>query len=180
MFETIQMSRLLSIAVLFLLIGKVPASDLLIIAFGESNSGGQVDNADATAGELAARTLQIWNVNTEVFEALDVGTNNNLDHFGLDSTKHSWEIGLANIYDTGFFGRTVRYLQTGQGGSRVTEWESADAYWLEFVDRTTKAMAAVSGQTPVVWWTLGINDLGNGVTAATWKPLAQELIGRIY
>jgi hypothetical protein len=161
-----------------------PPTAVLIVSFGESNSGGQVPNADAQSWEIASRSdIQMWNINTNVWEDLDLGTNNNLDHAtAMPNYLHSWELGLANRKRQGFFpGKTIYYVQTGQGGSTLSQWNVGGAYWTKFLTRTTNAKAALTAGTysTAVWITLGINDALAMTPAATFKSGMQELIGRI-
>jgi hypothetical protein len=163
--------------------GGGAAGPLLIVIAGESNSGGYAPNASATAGELAARPeLNWWNVTSEVFEPLNIGTNNNMDHAGLDSTTHGIELELANAIAAGRFGsRDVYAVQTGQGGSNIQDFlvGSATGFWTKFLDRVGAAIPAIP-TTPeiVVFYSQGINDAvgnnlygGAGATTdpATWK-----------
>jgi len=153
-----------------------------IVSFGESNSGGEVANASATAWELLPRPeLQILNLSTSLYAPLDIGTNNNLGHFGLDSTKHAWENGLANRCRTGFFGSSrMALVQTGQGGSRLNQWGAVGAYWLAFVARTNAALASSEDDGKIaVWVTFGINDILAGTTDAAFEVGFTELLGRI-
>jgi hypothetical protein len=81
--------------------GSPSENNLFIGSAFESNSGGAPANTDAAAWELIARNpkLKFWNVNTQVFEQYDPGTNNNLDHWLLGSTTHGWELQLANLIE---------------------------------------------------------------------------------
>lgn len=155
----------------------------LFVFTGESNSGGFAPNASASAPELAPRPeVNWWNVNTSVFQSLDIGTNNNLDHAGLTSSTHGIELELANAVAAGRFGSTPVYaVQTGQGGSNVQDWlvGSATGFWTKFLNRTQAARAAApSTARIVVFYSQGINDAvgnnlygGAGATTdpATWK-----------
>lgn len=162
--------------------------NFLFIFTGESNSGGYAANASLTAGEAAARSeVQMFNVSTEVFEDLDIGTNNNLDHAGgLNSTTHGIENELANAVSAGRFTQTQVYvLQTGQGGDVIATWatDHASGYWTKFVARYTAAAAALASAgvsfTPVVFYSQGINDAigysiygggsGTPTPVADWK-----------
>lgn len=165
---------------LLMLMGGGPSSEITVFAFGESNSGGEVLNTSAASWELEARSeLSFLNTSTLRYEAMDVGTNNNLDHFGLDSTKHSWEIGLANRIRENYVGsQRFRYVQCGQGGSRVSQWNVGGSYWTKFLARAN-AVKASNPSRYVVWFTLGINDTLAAVSAASWKTSTIELIGRI-
>lgn len=143
--------------------GKTRYADV-IVSFGESNSGGQAHNYDATAVELSPNNrLQILNVNTGVFEPLHIGVNNNLDHTGLDSSYHSWELGLSEMQRVGAgFGRTAYYIQLGHGGSQIGQWQPGGVYWGKAVSRVTQAQAWFLEKNIIprytIWATLGIND----------------------
>jgi hypothetical protein len=158
-----------------------------IAAFGESNAGGYAANAGASAGELAARpSVRMFNVSTKRLEPLDVGSNNNLDHSGLDSTTHGFEIGLANAIEAGrLVAAQAIYVQCGQGGSTASQWAVGDAsgYWTKAVQRITLALAAATEAgydiEPVVWFSLGINDAVAGTSDSTWKTDVVAIISRL-
>lgn len=163
---------------------SIPFRDMLNVSFGESNSGGYALNSDAASWEIGSRSeLQIWNVNTNVFQNLDIGTNNNLDHAGLNSTTHGWELGLANRIKQGQLGSNDwYYVQTGQGGSKISDWVEGGAYWTKFISRTTAAKAAMPNEYNIaVWMTLGINDAlaGTPLSASAYRSGLEEIITRI-
>jgi len=157
-------------------------SPLLFISFGESNSGGYAENMDATLVELQPRMeLQFWNVRTTLFEPLEVGVNNNLDHFRLEPKTHGWELGLANQVEAGKFGlRLIYFVQTGQGGSVVSQWSVDGLYWPKFLDRTRKAREAIKPDPDiVVWVTLGINDAIAGTPPKYYESAMIEILQRL-
>lgn len=158
--------------------------NLVHVFFGESNSGGYALNSDAQSWELASRSeLQIWNNNTDGFENLDIGTNNLLDHSGLNGTvHHGWELQLANAAKQGQFDEKGSYcVKTGQGGSTIADWNVGGDYWTEFLARTTSAKSAVASEGYAVWISLGINDAiaGSPLSNAGYKSGMEELIVRI-
>lgn len=177
--------------------GATNRSVQMIVAFGESNSGGYAPNASASGGELASRSeVQMWNVDTDTFENLDIGTNNNLDHAGLNSTTHGIELELANAVAAGrFSASTVYYVQTGAGGSQIAEWAVGhpSGYWTEFLARTQAARAWLTsrGMTPVitVFYTQGINDAVDfssyvgganpGQDGSTWRTSTETVLANI-
>lgn len=148
---------------------------IIIVATGESNSGGYGDNADASAGELASRSeVQMWNVNTSTFENLDIGTNNNLDHSGLASTSHGWELQLANDVASGVWSQNpMYYVQTGQGGTTIASWAEGGSPWTKFLARinAVKSYCSANSITPewVIWVSLGINDALGTTNVTTFK-----------
>jgi len=161
------------------------APALCVIAVGESNSGGYASNASAFGWELASRPeLQMLNTSTLLFENLDIGTNNNLNHGGLNSTTHGWELELANACKRNEIGRQVYYVQTGQGGSRTIEWTTAsgyDAFNTSFLPRVnaTKSLMAFRPVQYVVWLSLGINDAIDGLDSYVYKGRMRQLIASI-
>ena len=162
-------------------------SRYIIVSTGESNSGGKGVNADATSEELASRPeVQMWNVSTETFENLDIGTNNNLDHAALDSTTHGLELQLANDVAAGIWSQTsMYYVQTGQGGSTVAEWSVGNGtqYWTKFLARidAVKAYCLANDIQPIwiVWMSFGINDAIAGTASGTWITNTTAWINRI-
>lgn len=143
----------------------------LIIITGESNAGGEVANASATAPELAPRSgVKILNNTTMLFEYLDIGTNNLIGHFGLtNNATHGWELGLANEVDSGMFSPKTRIhlIKTGQGGSKIVDWADGGSYSNTFESRVAAGLVELNDSSltykPIIWLTLGIND----ITAAT-------------
>lgn len=139
----------------------------VIIFIGESNSGGVAHNTSATSDELLPHSeVQILNPLTLSFEDLDIGTNNLLDHAGLESyssNSHGWELELCNQVRNGEWPSDVVYLiKAGQGGSVVSEWTVNGTYFSKLVERVDVARQyfADNGIIPVfyVWFSLGIND----------------------
>ena len=146
----------------------------IVVACGESNSGGYVNNAFATAGELASRSeVKMWvPAGTDTFQDLDIGTNNNVSHFGLTSSTHGWELQLANDVAAGVWSQNpMYYVQTGQGGSTLAQWGAVGAYWTEWLDRINKVKAYCTANsiTPewIVWVSIGINDAIAGTPTGT-------------
>lgn len=157
--------------------------NLMVFACCESNSGGYGNNTDSQPWERAQRSLKMYNVTTKIFEPLEIGVNNNLDHSGLMSSSHGWELQLANKIDLGLFTgyNNVYYVQTGQGGSTVAQWSVGNAtnYWTKFLDRTSVSQNIVKDKHKVIWLTLGINDAIAGTNADTFKAGLIELIDRM-
>lgn len=155
----------------------------LVIAAGESNAGGFAPNASLTTTEAGPRTeVQMWNVSTSAWENLDIGSNNNLDHAGLNSTTHGIENELANAMAAGRFEQSVLYyLQTGQGGSTIAQWDAGNAsgYWSKFVSRYNASKALVPTARPVVFYSQGINDAIAGTAVATWKAATVAHLAKI-
>lgn len=167
-------------------VSAAPSGIPLFIFAGESNSGGYAPNTDATAPELASRSeVQILNTTTLLFQNLDIGTTNNMDHAGIGSTTHGIELELANAVAAGRFSQsTIRIVQTGQGGSNIQDWlvGSPTGFWTKWLARVNaaKAIYTSNGWTmaPYVFYSQGINDFagnntfgGAGATTdpATWK-----------
>lgn len=166
--------------------GASTAPALCIIAVGESNSGGVAPNASAFAWELASRPeLQMLNTSTLLFENLDIGTNNNLNHTGLTSATHGWELELANACKREEFDRDVYYVQTGQGGATAAEWlpgaGGLAAFDSSFLPRVN-AVKSIFGIRPVqyvVWLSLGINDAIAATNSYLVKGYLRTLIKAI-
>jgi Carbohydrate esterase, sialic acid-specific acetylesterase len=159
----------------------------VVIFNGESNSGGYADNTQATAPEVAVRpAIQIFdNTGLASFQNLDIGTNNLVDHSGLaNGPTHGWELGLANSVEAGeWWNDTVYLIKTGQGGSKVSEWGEAGAFYQKFLTRTRNGLSILKAQglIPVIylWYTLGINDAIAGTNEATWLDEVKLLHARM-
>ena len=155
---------------------------ILILSWGESNAGGAAPNASLTTTEANARAdVQVWNVNTDVYQNLDIGTNNNLDHSGLTSASHGIENGIANAVAAGRFVQSqVYFVQTGQGGALIDYFRpSFQGWWEEAIARYTAARAALTGSVTLIpFFTIGINDSDAGTNVATFKTdLAARIAG---
>jgi hypothetical protein len=160
------------------------APALCVIAVGESNSGGVANNANAFAWELASRPeLQMLNTTTLLFENLDIGTNNNLNHLGLTSATHGWELELANACKRNEIGRQTYYIQTGQGGTLGWQWIPGAGGYFEtsFIPRVdaAKAQFATRPVQYVVWLSLGINDAIASTNSYLFKGHVRRLIAGI-
>jgi hypothetical protein len=163
----------------------------LIIFTGESNSGGQANNSPATEHELSDRpAVQILNNYTLKFEDLNISTGNNLyGHYGLDPTYlgvyHGWELGMANLVESDMFLPAPCYLvKTGQGGSRISQWNDGGSYYTSFknrVDAAISEMKKLTGAAPRLYiiYSQGINDAINNLDVATWKAATIAHIGKI-
>ena len=142
----------------------------LIVIWGESNADGYGENALASAPEKNVRTVEkIYNPNTNQFESMQLGVNNNLGGASPDPTnQHSFELAIANMADSGRFGPTPVYVvKMGAGGSYIAQWlpGSTRGLFEEQVPRLDSAMAQLtrSGKKfrVTVWQTIGLNDRFN-------------------
>jgi len=151
----------------------------------ESNSGGQALNTQLSAAEKLPRpAVQIFNSTTMKFETLQIGVNNNIGHAGLVSAlQHGWEAGLADSAEGGEWEDQVYLVKFGQGGSKLSEWETVGTYFQAFMARTTAAIAEIraKGYEPqiYVWLSSGINDHLASVAVATFGGQLMSLITRI-
>ncbi len=157
---------------------------LSFVITGESNAGGQVFNTAPTSEELAPTSeVQILNNTSLVFEDLDIGTNNNIDHFGLTCcTTHGFELELANrTKEYAFTDLPMVYLlKTGHGGSRLSQWDVGQSYWTKFLERTAAAKTQLpSPRQWVVWMSLGINDFYASTSTASFKSAMLSHINKI-
>lgn len=149
---------------------------LLVIIAGESNSAGRALNSDAIAPELAVNPrLKILHNTDLVFQDLNIGTNNIVDHAATDatwrSTRHGWELPLSVAVNSNVFGGgTVHLIKTGQGGSRISEWGAGGAYRTKFEQRVNAARTILGADvTPVIWYTQGINDAIDNNLISLWS-----------
>ena len=167
---------------------------LLIIMAGESNAGGLADNSEATASEVATRSIKILNNTTLTsFSFLNIGTNNLTGHVGLiyaENDAHGWELQIANRKDDGDFGaRAVYLVKAGQGGTVIAEWADEATYNAEsqtiepydvFIARVRAAINIVDSihnRMPdvIMLWSIGINDAGIGTTTGTYKTAVKAV-----
>lgn len=157
-----------------------------ILLIGESNAGGYALNTELSAGELAPRAaVQILNNTSLEFEDLDIPTNNLMGHDGLTGLPtHGFEAGFANDAEVGLWGATPIYLvKAGQGASRLSMWEDADAYWLTAMERIDAAEDEFTtlGVTPKwsILISIGINDALFGTTAGDYETALRDYIDRL-
>jgi hypothetical protein len=153
----------------------------------ESNSGGEGLVSELPA-PLAASTsrVQILIHSTGLFADLDLGTNNNQGHSGLDASFHAWEAGLTTYLDNNPGQLEPMYLvQCGQGGSTLSSWNNGGTYWTTAQTRINQAKDRFTalGITPVweIWFTGGINDFIDTPqpTAAAYKAACITLLGEV-
>lgn len=169
-----------------------PVENLLIVFSGESNSGGQAKNSDATAGETGVRSNTLILNNTSLqFETLNIGNNNLLGHFNFTLTQqaelHSWELGLANLRDAGTLRTPLRLVKTGQGGSVIANWDVGANYsgvvepWTKFQERVDAALAIMNptGTKFGLIYSQGINDIIAATNVATWKTKTKDHFTKI-
>jgi hypothetical protein len=155
-----------------------PLGTLSFVFTGESNSGGIANNYQASAAEQAPRaSVQIMNLasGTFQFENLDVGTNNLLDHHGLEAyfgATHGFELSLANEVEAGTFPgiNQVYLVKTGQGGSKLSGWNVGEYYWNKFLQRINAAKTQLPASRQwVVWYGLGLNDFIQNTPVETFR-----------
>lgn len=177
------------------------AKPLLLVFWGESNSGGVGLNSDAPSGQLGSRAnVKILNNTTLAsLDVLHISNNTHVGHVGLETLVpegiHGWELQLANRVDAGAFGsRAVRLVKAAQGGSVVFHWNSTVPnysangntvnVWQQFIDKVDAAkalLAAEFGMQPevVFFGSLGINDALTAYSPSAWKVLMVALLDRI-
>ena len=166
-----------------------PRRPLLILFGFESNSGGQALNTDADPSELEPNPLvQILVPATGLFADLDIGTNQNTAHAGLNTTYHGWHLGLSEQMKAGTgWPRAPLYIcEGGQGGSQLTQWnDEADTYYMALLARADAAVDEVTtleGVPPLVvmFVSFGINDaIHHPDDAATWGPGFEVVLDRL-
>jgi len=173
--------------------GQKPDTAYLFVFSGESNSGGVALNSDAAPYEIGVRkSVLIWdNVGGTGWDTLNIGVNNLLGHFGFTEAQthlfHGWELGLANAADSGRFKRTPVYLtKTGQGSSRISQWDSTDpsGYWVKMKHRVDSSTAELKSRgipfKMVIWYSQGINDRIYGTPRSTWKEKTIAHLNKIH
>ena len=153
---------------------RVAGRYVLVIINGESNSGGYAPNSEAPSEEVGSQPqVQILNNNSLVFEDLNIGVNNLLDHAGLPGGNHGFELELAvrSLEDSTFYKPVTHLIKTGQGGSMISQWNVGGAYFNKFVQRIEAAQNEIEFNrvTPVILFSLGINDAISGTNVNTWK-----------
>lgn len=165
-------------------LAQSPTPSLIFVFTGESNSGGMAPNKNATSSELAPiPQVQILNNLTFKLEDLNIGTNNNIDHWGLACCDtHGFELQLANSVKANAFAKNpqVYLVKTGQGLSTLSAWNVGGSFWTKFLQRINATKALIS--TPrqwVVWYSLGINDYVSGTSPNTFKTLTIAHLNKI-
>lgn len=158
----------------------------LIVFSGESNSGGRALNSDLNTFEKSAKPyLQILNNQTFLFEDLQIGVNNLIDHYGMPAyittTEHSWENGLVKKIEDSTI--TDKWLvKTGQGGSTIAQWNDGGTYWTKFQQRVDAAISILNitkDEKFVLFYTQGINDALAGTNITTWKTATKAHFAKI-
>ena len=164
----------------FLIQKKQISNKILIVLFGESNSGGRVLNSECSSQDLQEKTIKIFNNGNSIFEPLQIGVNNLINHFRIpNNTEHSMELELSNKYDDGYFvGKEVLLLKSGQGGSKVSEWQIGGSYFNTLKSRIDTAISSLSGENldVIFMLSLGINDSLAATTSADFKKGLKTLI----
>lgn len=150
-----------------------PPLPYLFIFNGESNSGGYALNSQAPIDEIGVRnSVQILNNTTLVFESLNIGANNLIDHAGLtNGVTHGFELEIANQADSVAKYSGVHIIKTGQGGSTISQWGTAGTYFTKFAQRVNAAKELInfSQYNVAVLFSLGINDAIANTNVTTWK-----------
>ena len=160
---------------------------VLIVINGESNAGGMAKNKDATPYELEVNNqVYIFNADVFDFQPMQIGHNNNTGHFGLDSYMHGVELGISNKVREGVFGdKLVFIVKTGQGGSKIEEWNERSEYTRIMKERINYSVKYLTDRgfdfESFVIYTQGINDAvkEGGDTVENWKEKTIRHIGSI-
>lgn len=151
----------------------ITPKSLMVIINGESNSGGYALNSEAPGNEVGVRSsVSLLNPVSLVFESLNIGGNNLLDHAGLSNgSTHGFELELANRADTLPFYEGVKLIKTGHGGSMISQWGIGNTYFNKFEDRIDAAKSFVdfNNYNICILFSLGINDAISGTNVNTWK-----------
>lgn len=155
-------------------IGRKTHKPLLIIINGESNSGGYALNSEAPNEEKGVQSqVQILNNTTLVFEDLNIGVNNLIDHAGLSNgVTHGFELELGIRANTSNpFYNNVHLIKTGQGGSQISQWNIGGSYMNSFYQRIDAAKSLINfdNYNIVILFSLGINDAIASTNLTTWK-----------
>jgi len=167
---------------------KQISNKILIVLLGESNSGGISPNSSAVSSELLPRNVKILNNSSLVFEPLDIGSNNLINHYGLESywyDCHGMELEIANKYDEGFFGgKEVFIVKAGIGGSKVSQWQIGGTFsgqnsFENFKTRVSKAIELLDNPEVVFMLSIGINDKLASTAAETYKSGLKTIIQNI-
>jgi hypothetical protein len=167
------------------------AEKILFVISGESNSGGYALNTEAPGHELGIRSsVKILN-NTHLssFDDLDIGKNNLVGHTGLpNGVTHGFELELANrAVASPVYNEPCFLVKTGQGGSRIAEWNTQGMFFKTFVKRSCAAKKLLEGLSyrTAVLFSLGINDALAGTDGGVWKSAVishladiREVLGR--
>ncbi len=159
---------------------------IAVASAGDSNSPGYGHNNQLSAAELLPRRTLIYVPNTELFDRLRIGVNN----LGTSATQHGFEAQLANAKDSGYFGvRNLYLIKTGLGGTRVHDWMPGSILYVRMTDRLDKSLALIRQKRNVVpgdglllinLWTLGINDMFAGLTAANFKDSIDIILDSLH
>lgn len=151
----------------------------LFIFMGESNSNGEALNSSATSEELAPTSVvQILNIYTYLFEDLDIGVNNDGDYL----TTHGAELELANMTKANDFAVSqIHLVKTGYGGTRMSQWLGGSGLYVELAARVNAALSIDPTFTPIIFFSLGINDAlyGTPTDNATWKSQVLEFFSNV-
>ena len=144
-------------------------TSFLIIFNGESNSGGAAYDSLTDPSLLVPQPqIQHFNNLTFRFQDLDIGTNNNLDHYNMPAGRHGWELNLSQkvAAESSYYGDTVFLCKTGQGLSRIDEWavttsDTTNGFIGKFKQRldTVQYLLRSRYLKKVIFLSIGINDM---------------------
>lgn len=163
-----------------------PEYRYLFVIAGESNAGGAAPVSGLPPVDLApASSIRIWNNSTNIFESLQIGTNNLIGHTGFaNNINVGIERGLLKDFST--LGLNEVYLlKAGHGGSTIAQWSQGNAtgYLATLTSRYLLAKQAIEMAgfrvKPIFIWWLGLNDAGIPTNAATWKTATQTLFANV-
>ncbi len=159
----------------------MPKDGILIVINGESNAGGLASNIDLTPDERKVfEGVYIYNADRGEFEPMQVGNNNNTGHEGLNSDyMHGFELGIGLAVRNGTLPTPLYIVKTGQGGSKIKEWENGTVYYQKMVNRVNYATTFLANRgiatRNFIVYTQGINDAVKGPTPTeVWKTSTMD------
>jgi hypothetical protein len=162
-----------------------------ILALGESNSSGEAQTSLLSPDLLVPYSgVQILippnsrgYPGAGTFEPLHLGVNNALAHSGLGPEYHGIAAGFKPYLDANpAVRRPVYYIEAGQGGSTLSEWDPGDPYHSSMLTRVQMAKDHFAANGITVAWkiffSIGINDFlaSSPITPAEYQAGMIQLI----
>lgn len=150
---------------------KRPNESLLLVISGESNATGYGQNFFLSTDEKAPRRTRVWNYDIGEMQRLDIPDN----QFAAFDTTFGFELQVANLVDSNYFGQYNSYItKAGEGSTRVEDWQPGEDLYLRMIERIDNSIEYIlneHGEITTFWllWTQGINDMFASEPANDWK-----------
>lgn len=145
---------------------------------GESNSVSSGTLSQANQLEIGLKN-HVKTINYSTLASLEslkiggLGANNSINNQGVDVLGFGFELEIARrSLINSFYAKNLYLLKVGQGGARISMWNTGGAYDIVALDRLNAFKSLIpTNVVPVILYSIGINDATSSTNGSTFKTL---------